>query len=84
MSTQKSTLGSAQPTSSSVEETVSGGASSVEETVSGGASSVEGRVDIWRDQCDRWSRKFFCQLRKFLEKQRKMLNNLTPNDLINA
>jgi len=28
--------------------------------------------------------KFFCQLRKFLEKQRKMLYNLTPNDLINA
>ena len=26
------------------------------------------RVDIWRDQCDRRSRKFFCQLRKFLEK----------------
>ena len=41
-------------------------------------------VDVWRDQCDRRSRKFFCQLRKFLEKQRKMLYNLTPNDLINA
>ena len=36
------------------------------------------RVDIWRNQCDRRSRKFFCQLRKFLEKQRKMLHNFNP------
>ena len=36
------------------------------------------RVDIWRDRCDRRSRNFFCELRKFLGKQREMLYNLTP------
>ena len=36
------------------------------------------RVDIWRDRCDRRSRKYFCELRKFLGKQRKMLCKFTP------
>ena len=38
----------------------------------------EPRLDIWRDRCDRWSRKFFCELRKFLGKLRGMLSNSTP------
>ena len=36
------------------------------------------RVDIWRDRWDRRSRNFFCELRKFLGKQCKMLYNFTP------
>ena len=36
------------------------------------------RVDIWRDRCDRRSRKFLCELRKYLGKQREMLYNFTP------
>ena len=40
------------------------------------------RVDIWRDQCDRRSRKIFCELRKFLGKQREMLYSPTPNALL--
>ena len=42
------------------------------------SSMGSGRVDIWRDRCDRRSRKIFCELRKFLGKQRKMLYNSTP------
>ena len=37
-----------------------------------------GRVDIWRDRWDRRSHKFFCELCKFLGKQREMLYNFTP------
>ena len=36
------------------------------------------RVDIWRDRCDRRSRKIFCELRKFLGKQCEKLYNSTP------
>ena len=30
------------------------------------------RVDIWRDQCDRQSLKYFCQMRNFLGKCREI------------
>ena len=47
-----------------------------------GLSGVPGiasrRLDIWRDRCDRRSRKFLCELRKCLGKQREMLYNFTP------
>ena len=42
------------------------------------SSAAADRVDIWRDRCDRRSRKFLCELRKFLGKQREMLYNFTP------
>ena len=41
-------------------------------------TELEDRVDIWRDRCDRRSRKNFCELRKFLGKVHEMLYNLTP------
>ena len=36
------------------------------------------RVDIWRDQWDRRSRKFFVSCVNFLEKQSEMLYNFNP------